>query len=336
MKKVFVLGGTGFLGYYTIDELLKHDIAVKTISLPPKEDIGTINEDNPLAGFDNVEMMLGDMNAMSDEDIIALLKDCDGFVYAAGADERVQAKAPAKVFYYHANVLPTQRMVRLAGKAGVKHFVIFGSYFSEMAERYPELNIQDSPYINTRLLQEQVGFAEGEGLMDVTVIRLPYIFGTMENRMPLWKMFVDRIRDNDVYNVFKGGTACVTARQVGQAAVGALLYGKHRETFAIGDVNMTYETFANIIREEVGTTTKIEVLTLDEALPMYQKMDELLMEQEQREYGIPMNTIAHVQQEYCYLNYRDTFPRLHIERENIEEVLRETIRYIIQLEKEAE
>ena len=29
--------------------------------------------------------------------------------------------------------------------------------------------------------------------------------------MPLWQMFVDRIRYNDVYPVFKGGTACVTA-----------------------------------------------------------------------------------------------------------------------------
>lgn len=334
MKKVFVLGGTGFLGYYTVEELLKHDIAVKTMSLPPKEDVGTINEDNPLDGMDHVEVLVGDMNAMEDDAIVELLSDCDGFVYAAGADERVQAKAPAKAFYYHANVLPTQRMVRLAGEAGVKHFVIFGSYFSEMAERYPELNIQDSPYINTRLLQEQVGFAEGEGVMDVTVIRLPYIFGTMENRMPLWKMFVDRIRDNEVYTVFKGGTACVTARQVGQAAVGALLYGKHRETFAIGDVNMTYERFATIIKEEINANTDIKVLTLEEALPVYKGMDKQLLEEQNREYGISMDTIAHVQQEFCYLNYRDTFPRLHVEREDIEEVLRDTIRYIVKLEKE--
>lgn len=334
MKKVFVLGGTGFLGYYTVEELLKHDIAVKTMSLPPKEDVGTINEDNPLDGMDHVEVLVGDMNAMEDDAIVELLSDCDGFVYAAGADERVQAKAPAKAFYYHANVLPTQRMVRLAGEAGVKHFVIFGSYFSEMAERYPELNIQDSPYINTRLLQEQVGFAEGEGVMDVTVIRLPYIFGTMENRMPLWKMFVDRIRDNEVYTVFKGGTACVTARQVGQAAVGALLYGKHRETFAIGDVNMTYERFATIIKEEINANTDIKVLTLEEALPVYKGMDKQLLEEQDREYGISMDTIAHVQQEFCYLNYRDTFPRLHVEREDIEEVLRDTIRYIVKLEKE--
>ena len=53
-NKVFVLGGTGFLGYHTIKELLNNDIKVKTLSLPPKKDT-VIKEDNPLEGMDNVE-----------------------------------------------------------------------------------------------------------------------------------------------------------------------------------------------------------------------------------------------------------------------------------------
>ena len=43
-NKVFVLGGTGFLGYHTIKELLNNDIKVKTLSLPPKKDT-VIKED---------------------------------------------------------------------------------------------------------------------------------------------------------------------------------------------------------------------------------------------------------------------------------------------------
>ncbi|WP_243676756.1 hypothetical protein [Secundilactobacillus collinoides] len=39
--------------------------------------------------------------------------------------------------------------------------------------------------------------------MDVTVLRLPYIFGTMPGRLPLWKMFVDQIRDQPVYPALK-------------------------------------------------------------------------------------------------------------------------------------
>lgn len=331
-NKVFVLGGTGFLGYYTIQELIKHDIKVKTLSLPPKDDT-VINSSNPLADFENVECLVGDINKMSDDEIVDMLADCDGFIYAAGADERVQAEIPAKKFYYEANVLPTQKLVRLACKANLQKFVVFGSYFSEMAEKYPNTDLKNSPYINTRLLQEQVAFAEGEGKIEVCGLRLPYIFGTMKERMPLWKMFVDRIRDNDTYPVFKGGTACVTASQVGQAAVGALLYGHHRETFAIGDINMTYEEFANIIKDELHTDTKIPVLTLEEGLPIYQQLDEKLAKSG-RESGIHMEMIAHVQQEFCYLNWADTFPKLHVKREDIRKELRNTIRYIIKLENQ--
>lgn len=334
MDKVFVLGGTGFLGYYTVQALLEKGIAVKTLSLPPKDDMGIVSNDNPLEGLENVEILVGNINDMTDEEVVALLSDCDGFIYAAGADERVQGLIPAKAFYYQANVLPTQRMVRLSKAAGITHFVVFGSYFSEMAERYPALGIQETPYINTRLLQEQVAFAEGEGAVTVTSIRLPYIFGTLKNRMPLWKMFVDRIRDNDIYPVFKGGTACVTARQVGQAAVGALFHGKHRQTFAIGDTNLTYEEFATIIRNTIGAKTEIKVIPLEEGLPIYQKMDADLAQNMGREYGISMEKTAHIQQNYCYLNPFDTFPQLEVEREDIREVLKDTIQYILELEQQ--
>ena len=331
-NKVFVLGGTGFLGYHTIKELLKKDIKVKTLSLPPKNDT-VIKDDNPLNGMENVECLTGNINQMSDQEIINMLGDCDGFIFAAGADERIQAEIPAKRFYYEVNVVLTQRMVHLSAKARIKKFVVFGSYFAEMAERFPDTHLKDSPYINTRLLQEQLAFAEGEGKMEVCGLRLPYIFGTMKERMPLWQMFVDRIRDNDVYPIFKGGTACVTATQVGQAGVGALLYGHHRETFAIGDINMTYEEFANIIKEELGTNTKIPVITLEEGLPNYRELDRNLADQG-RESGIHMEMIAHVQQKFCYLNWADTFPKLHVEREDIREKLIKTIRYIIELEKQ--
>ena len=92
-NKVFVLGGTGFLGYHTIKELLHNGIKVKTLSLPLKKDT-VIKEDNPLEGMDNVECLVGNINEMNDQEVIEMLSDCDGFIYAAGADERIQAEIP--------------------------------------------------------------------------------------------------------------------------------------------------------------------------------------------------------------------------------------------------
>ena len=91
MSKVFVLGGTGFLGYYTTMELLARGYQVKTIALPP------MPEENLLPA--EVEITLGDMNALTDQEIIELLSDCEGFMYAAGADERVVPAKPALKFF---------------------------------------------------------------------------------------------------------------------------------------------------------------------------------------------------------------------------------------------
>lgn len=102
---------------------------------------------------------------MRDAEIVALLSDCYGFIYAAGADERVIPESPVVKFFYEANVLPTQRIARLAKEAGVKKFVVFGSYFAEFAERLPEYELRKQAYPNTRLLQEQVPVVEYEQML---------------------------------------------------------------------------------------------------------------------------------------------------------------------------
>ena len=129
MKKIFILGGTGFLGYYTTKELLARGYGIKTMSLPPMPTEDLLPSE--------VECTLGDINELSDNEIKELLSDCYGFVYAAGADERIVPPAPALKFFYEANVLPTQRLARLAKEAGLKKFVVYGSYFAEFAERLP-------------------------------------------------------------------------------------------------------------------------------------------------------------------------------------------------------
>ena len=132
MKKILVLGGTGFLGYYTTEELLKRGYEVKSVALPPMPA-------DDLFSSDKVENILADINDLSDEEVLKLLEDVDGVMYAIGADERVIPDAPAFTFFYEANVRPTQRLARLAAQSGVESFVIFGSYFAEFAERITDV-----------------------------------------------------------------------------------------------------------------------------------------------------------------------------------------------------
>ncbi|MGX6978875.1 NAD-dependent epimerase/dehydratase family protein [Vagococcus elongatus] len=318
MAKIFILGGTGFLGYYTTKELLDRGYQVKTMSLPPMPAKDLLPE--------GVECQLGDINALTDEEILVLLEDCEGFIYAAGADERTVPDKPAVKFFYEANVLPTQRLARLAKQAGVKNFVVFASYFAEFAERLPEYHLRKQAYPNTRLLQEQLAFAEGEGAMKVCSLRLPYIFGTMPGREPLWTMFVDRVRGQEVFPSPTGGTAMVTVEQVAEAAVGVLENGEHRGTYAICSLNMKFQQFYELIVEALGQTgkTMVPVVALEQMLPAFEAIDSQA-EAAGKEHGIHMAVSGRLQFEDLYLDPADTMPLLGIKEHDVVASIKETL-----------
>lgn len=318
MKKVFVLGGTGFLGYYSTRELLNRGYGVSTLSLPP------MPEDNLLP--DEVDCKLGDINAMTDQEVLDLLQGCYAFVYAAGADERVVPDAPALKFFYEANVLPTQRLARLAKQAGVKKFVLFGSYFAHFTEVWTDLNLKkENAYPRTRLLQEEVAFMEGEDGMDVMSLRLPYIFGVMPGRTPLWSMFVEQVRNQAFVPVLSGGTAMVTAQQVAEAAVGAIEKGTHRTSYAICSMNMKFKEFYQIIADQLGQKdTQISVVPLEQMKAAMEEAD-AHSTAAGKEHGIHLGYTAMIQDRDAYLNPEDTMSVLKFKDADIPAAIRETI-----------
>lgn len=246
MSVVLVIGGTGLLGYHSTLELLARGYEVTSLSLPPMP-----VEDLFPAGVENV---LADVNEMSDDDLLALMADKHAVFYAAGADERVTPPAPAARFFYEANVLPTQRVARLARQAGVAKFVLYGSYTAEFAELWPELGYRTrNGYPRTRLAQEEVAYLEGDGAMDVMTLRLPYIFGTMPGRTPLWQMFIDIVRGQEAFVAAQtGSTSSVTVRQVAQAAVGAMERGRHGARYAINGYELTYVDMYRAVCDAIG------------------------------------------------------------------------------------
>jgi len=323
MKKVFILGGTGFLGYYTANELLARGYKVSMLSLPPM----------PSAGLfpDEVECALGDINTYSDEQVIELLSDVYAFVYAAGADERTVPAPPAMSFFYEANVRPTQRLARLARRAGVKKFVLFGSFFSHFSEEWSDLELpKHNAYPRTRLLQEEIAIMEGEGAMDVMTLRLPYIFGVMPGRTPLWTMFVEQVKGKDIVHVLQGGTAMVTAQQVAEATVGAIENGAHQGKYAICDTNMKYSEFHQMIADALGQTdTKIQVVPLEAMKPQMEQYDAYGMANGQ-EHGIHLGYTAEIQNRDAYLDPNDTMPLLRINKTDIRAAIKETLKVCVE------
>ncbi len=84
--KVFMIGGTGLLGSEAARELIARGHEVSSLALPPL----------PAGAVLPPEMKLefGNYLEMSDEELKGHLNGCEGFVFAAGVDERVEGPAP--------------------------------------------------------------------------------------------------------------------------------------------------------------------------------------------------------------------------------------------------
>lgn len=323
LNKIFVLGGAGFLGYHTLKEAVNRGYSVKTVDIVELPDNLKFKEE------DKVEFIITNFFKLSDQEIITMLKDCDGFVYAGGVDERIVPEKPARKFFYEKNVLPTQRLSRLAKEAGVKNFVVFGSYTAEFGENNAELrehNYHKEPYVETRLLQEKLAMYEGEGSMNVSSLRLPYIFGTMEGKIPLWSMFVDMLRGQDFMPVTQGGAATVTANQVGQAAISALENGQHRRTYPLATGYISYEDFYKKIIEELGQEekTKLQIMSFEELEEAY-KEDQELTDKKGVEHGIRQVNMLRANSMEFRLATEVAFDELRVREEDIEATIKETL-----------
>ena len=252
-RRVIVVGGTGFLGYHAIREFLKNGWGVTAVGLPPAP--------SPDLFPPTVNVVLKNVEALSDEELLALLSGHDTLVFAAGLDDRVTPKKPAYPKFYHANVEVPVRLLTLAKQAGVRRAIVLGSYFAHFSRLWPELKLAERhPYIRSRVEQEKaVTSIQG---MDVDVLELPYIFGNMpvNGWKPLWTPLVKYIRSTKTIFYMKGGTACITAETVGKAVYGAVERGAAGTCYPIGGENLTWAEM--LTRLAAADGRQIRVVTL--------------------------------------------------------------------------
>lgn len=123
--KVFMIGGTGLLGSEAAKVLIERGHEVVSVALPPL----------PQGAMLPPEMKIdyGNYLEMTDNELRGYFTDCEGFVFAAGVDERVEGPAPIYELYRKYNIDPINRLLKLAKECGVKHAAVCGSYFSYFA-----------------------------------------------------------------------------------------------------------------------------------------------------------------------------------------------------------
>lgn len=237
IKHVFIAGGTGFIGYYTALEFLNQGCSVSTISLPDEVELGNWYPKT-------ADVFFGDLFQMNEVEIVSLLngRGYDTFVYCLGPDDRVTPPAPAYDFFHSRLVVQALKICNAAKKAGIRRCVVMNSYFTHFDRLLNGKLAKKHHYIRCRVEQanELIRLGEAE-VFDVMIMELPYIFGSMPGRFPIWKnLFVNRFRKMPLI-IFPGGsTATVHVHDVARAIFAAACYGKHGGCYPVCSENLKY------------------------------------------------------------------------------------------------
>ena len=237
--KILIIGGSGLLGSHIAHEALAKGHTVTVLSRG--NNTGTIVDSG------KIKYIKGDMYALSDDELTAIFSGQDGAVYALGIDDRQLYKRPSYPQFHADHVDICLKALRKAKELGLKKFVVLGSYFTYFADKYPELKLTDNhTYIKTRAEQRDAVLRETCAGFDTFVLELPYILGTQPGKVPPWTFIFSMLATRGKFSLFftKGGTAAVTAVQVGQAAIGAIEQGIGGKAYPLGGINYLWTDFA--------------------------------------------------------------------------------------------
>jgi nucleoside-diphosphate-sugar epimerase len=118
---ILVIGGTGLIGSETARVLIARGHAVRTLALPPAP------QGAPLPA--QMAITFANYMELGEAELARHLAGCDGLVFAAGIDERIEGPPPIYALFEKHNLAPLERLLRLAKASGVRRVAICGSYF---------------------------------------------------------------------------------------------------------------------------------------------------------------------------------------------------------------
>lgn len=253
VKNVFIAGGTGFLGYYSAQLFLRKGVAVSTIALDEH-----INENEWFPK--EIKLSYGDLFAMSEDEILEKLegKNFDTFVYGLGPDDRMTPNAPAYEFFHERLVTQCAKICMAAKRAGIRRCIIMNSYFSHFDRIWNGKLSANHPYIKCRREQAKTIIELGEeDILDVMIIELPYIFGEMPGRSPIWKdVFVERFKKMPAIFFPGGGTTSIHVTGVAECIVAAAFNGEHGKSYLPASENIKFKHMIKYMMASAGFPKK--------------------------------------------------------------------------------
>ncbi len=322
---VLIVGGTGLLGLAGAKELIKRGHNVKAISLPEVPE----NLELP----ETMDIIFGNFETMTDNDLRKHLRGIESLVFAAGVDERLEHKGPIYDFYRDRNIIPLKRLLGLAKEMKVKSAIICGSYFTYLDRLWENLYLYENhPYIRSRVDQTNEAFSFYDKDFSVTILELPYIFGVQPGRKPVWVFLVEQIEKMKLATFYpRGGTAMITVNQVGQVIASSVETAKGAKQIPVGYYNLSWKKMLRIFHEEMGYKHR-PIITIPK------KLYRLALLSHKRKYkragiesGLDCKGLAEIMTRKAYIDNKYLKTILRVKDDDLEKSIRDSVRLSLEI-----
>jgi nucleoside-diphosphate-sugar epimerase len=246
--KILIVGGTGMIGGHAALHLSNLGNEVVLASRRPAA------IETPMAKFPTLtaDYTKGDFT-------VADLAPFDAIVFAAGNDIRHLPKGTdEREFWRVAQIEGVPNFVARAKQAGVKRLVHLGSYYHQVA---PHL-VGTNAYVHARQLADEGARALASADFNVSTLNPPSIVGAIAgiparryDMLAAW----GRGEMPDIPDFAPaGGTNYMSVRSLVEAIDGALRNAESGKAYLVGDQNLTFRDFFQLIVAAVGGARRIE------------------------------------------------------------------------------
>ena len=94
--------------------------------------------------------------------------------------------------------------------------------------------------------------AASEDKTHIVVLEIPYVFGAVPGKIPLWKPLINYIKKSPIVFYTKGGTNIVSVEQVAAATFGVIENVNQHDCIVLGNSNVTWKQLIGMISKALG------------------------------------------------------------------------------------
>ncbi|MFC0263768.1 NAD-dependent epimerase/dehydratase family protein [Fontibacter flavus] len=244
--KVFVTGGTGYIGSRLIQRLLEKVDVVRAL----------YRNEHPAIDHPSLEWVKGELD--EEEKIVRLLEGCHQVYHMAGL---ARMWHPQKNAFFDTNVASTDRILKAAERVGISRIVftstasvISYSIKTPIQEEDPLIEPFDDEYSASKFVAEQMVLKASKPGFETVVVNPPRVYGP------------SMIGNNPVNNLVKGflkrrfyfvpGDGSYEANyafidDVVNGHILAMEKGRPGQRYILGGENHSYNSFYQVLEKEL-------------------------------------------------------------------------------------